>query len=337
MRADEETSGKTVVVTGAAGFIGSHLTDRLLADGYRVIGIDSFEDYYPRGMKEANLRRATAHPRFVLLERNLLDLGSDGLSELIDDSTCVYHLAAQAGVRASWGDSFRVYTDNNVLGTQIVLEAVRRVKRTLPLIIASSSSVYGSVEELPYREDGPCHPVSPYGVTKLAGEHLSDLYKRAFGTYTVNLRFFTVFGPRQRPDMAFHIFIRSLLEGRPLRVFGGGEQTRDFTYVDDIVRALLAAPSAPAGSVINVGGGERVSLNTVLALLQRIVGIGGALERLPQQEGDMRHTWADLGRAREFLGYDPQVRLEEGLRAEVEWLRGVLRDARSESVGKDPS
>jgi nucleoside-diphosphate-sugar epimerase len=313
-----------IVVTGAAGFVGSHLVDRLLGDGHDVLGIDSFEDYYPRALKEANLRDAAQQPGFRLLEANLLNLGSANLAELFYGAAAVYHLAAQAGVRRSWGDSFAVYTDNNVLGTQMVLEGVKTAAGSepdsIPLVYASSSSVYGAVAELPYREDGPCRPMSPYGVTKLAGEHLLQLYHGAYGLHTVSLRFFTVFGPRQRPDMAFNIFIRALLEGRPLDVFGGGEQTRDFTYVSDIIAALLAAPSAPGGSVINVGGGERVTLNHVLDALERLTGTQTLREHSPKQTGDMPHTWADLTRARRLLNYRPQVSLREGLAAEVRWL-----------------
>jgi len=317
------------VVTGAAGFIGSHLVERLLGEGNDVVGIDSFEDYYPRALKEANLEQALAHPRFRLLETNLLTLGGAGLAEQFAGAAAVYHLAAQAGVRASWGDSFRVYTDNNVLGTQMVLEGVKAAEAaadgpgSLPLVFASSSSVYGAVDRLPYSEGGPCRPVSPYGMTKLAGEQLIDLYRRAFAVHAVSLRFFTVFGPRQRPDMAFNIFIRALLEGRPLEVFGAGDQTRDFTYVSDIVAALLAAPQAPSGSVINLGGGERVTLNHVLDVLERLTGAPPRRAQRPEQTGDMRHTWADLTRARDLLGYRPQVALEEGLAAEIAWLRAL--------------
>lgn len=319
------------VVTGAAGFIGSYLVEALLAAGHSVTGVDSFEDYYPRSIKEANLERCLQQQGFRLVEADLLTLGIDGISSLVGDADCVYHLAAQAGVRASWGDSFAIYSQNNVLATQMVLEAVKRTPASSsgkPVVFASSSSVYGASEDLPYTEAGACRPMSPYGVTKLAGEHLCALYQRAFGVHTVSLRFFTVFGPRQRPDMAFHIFIRALLEGRPLEVYGGGDQTRDFTYVSDIVDALIAAPEAPAGSILNVGGGERVSLNTVITVLERLTGAQSTRHEQPPQTGDMPHTWADLSAAREVLGYSPRVRLEEGLGREIDWLRGVLAAGR---------
>ena len=261
--ADAPAAPRRALVTGAAGFIGSHLVDRLLADGYEVVGVDSFEDYYPRPFKEANLVAARASERFTLVEQSLLELGRDAtggataagasagdvegppaLDGLLAGVDCVFHLAAQAGVRASWGASFSIYTDNNVLATQFLLEACRRTD--VPKVVyASSSSVYGDTDRLPMREDAVCLPVSPYGVTKLAGEHLCRLYHKNHGVPAVALRFFTVYGPRQRPDMAFHRFLRAMTEGRELNVFGAGDQTRDFTFVDDIVDGDPARPARP--------------------------------------------------------------------------------------------
>ena len=316
----------TALVTGAAGFIGSHLVERLLGDGHEVVGIDSFEDYYSRDLKEANLAAAMVHPHFRLVERNILELGAtdgpDGRSELrrlVARSQHVFHLAAQAGVRASWGDSFRIYSDNNVLGTQLMLEACRDadVER---LVYASSSSVYGDTDELPMREDALCRPVSPYGVTKFAGEHLCRLYQRSFGVPTVALRFFTVYGPRQRPDMAFNKFIRAALAGRPIDVYGQGQQTRDFTFVDDIVAGILLARKGPPGSVINLGGGSRVTLLDALDVIESVTGRTLNVRTEAEQAGDVRHTWADLTTAREVLGYEPRVVLEVGLKAELAWV-----------------
>ena len=312
------------VVTGAAGFIGSTLAEGLLARGQRVVGIDAFTDFYSRALKEANVRRALGHPGFTLVESDLLELlpPSSELRGTLRGASCVYHLAAQAGVRDSWGGSFRRYTDDNVLATQAVLEAC--VAEGVPrLVYASSSSVYGDSPTMPLHEDGPCRPVSPYGVTKLAGEHLCGLYAKAHGIHTVALRFFTVFGPRQRPDMAFHKFMRALLDDAVIQVYGDGRQTRDFTFVDDIVMALLAAPEAPAGSVVNVGGGRRVSLAHAIDTLAKVAGVRPRVETHPSQAGDARDTWADLSRARALLDYAPSVGLEEGMAAQWSWLRGL--------------
>lgn len=319
--------GARALVTGAAGFIGSHLVDRLLADGLQVVGADSFEDYYPRLQKEANIASALRHPGYTFLEVNVLDAadddGSGSLRSIVSDCDYVFHLAAQAGVRASWGESFSVYTENNVRGTQVMLEACRDagVRR---FVYASSSSVYGDSPTLPLREDGVCLPVSPYGVTKLAGEHLAGLYWKAHAIPTVSLRFFTVYGPRQRPDMAFHIFLRALVDGEPLSVFGDGDQTRDFTYVSDIVDALVSACEAPPGSVVNVGGGSRVSLRHVVGMLEEVAGRSAQVRFRARQAGDVQDTWADLTRACALLHYEPKVTLAEGLAAEYAWLSSFM-------------
>ena len=318
------------VVTGAAGFIGSTLADRLLRDGHEVTGVDSFEDYYPRSMKEANLSPALADPRFTLIEGNLLDLGNQDpghgsapfIREAIARSDLVFHLAAQAGVRASWGRSFRTYAENNVLATQLLLEECKgtSVKR---LIYASSSSVYGDSPELPLREDGPTHPLSPYGVTKLAGEHLTALYLRNFDVPTVSLRFFTVYGPRQRPDMGFRRFMRAQLDGDEVTVLGDGEQTRDFTYIDDIVDGLVAAAHAEPGLVMNLGGGSRISLIDALRVLESATSLPVRKRMQASEAGDVRHTWADVSVARRELGFAPKMGLEEGLRREFAWLQAL--------------
>ena len=306
-----------VVVTGAAGFIGSHLAERLLADGHEVTGVDCFTDYYERGLKERNLEPLRAHRAFRLVEARLQDAD---LAPIVDGAAHVYHLAAQAGVRASWGREFSHYTEHNVLATQRLLEAALAHGRPR-LVYASSSSVYGDAPELPLREDGPCAPVSPYGVTKLAAEHLARLYHRNHGLPTVSLRFFTVYGPRQRPDMAFNRFLRAARDGGPVTVFGDGLQTRDFTFVDDIVSAVRAAGlSGRPGSVYNVGGGERIALNDVLRLVERVTGQPLHIERQESQKGDMRDTFADTRAAARDLGFRSTVALEEGLAREWQWL-----------------
>jgi nucleoside-diphosphate-sugar epimerase len=309
-----------VVVTGAAGFIGSHVADSLVRDGYEVVGIDCFTDYYPRRAKEENLRELRASPRFRLVEARLQDTD---LSPLLEGAEHVYHLAAQAGVRASWGREFAHYTEHNVLATQHLLEAAVAAGRPT-VVYASSSSVYGDAPGLPFREDGPCQPISPYGVTKLAAEHLAVLYHRNHGLPTVSLRFFTVYGPRQRPDMAFHRFLRAARDGEPITVFGDGLQTRDFTYVDDVVAAVRQAPlSGRRGCVYNVGGGVRVALNEVLRVVERVTARTLRIQRQEAQKGDMRDTFADTAAARRDLGFRSTVALAEGLAREWEWIRGA--------------
>jgi nucleoside-diphosphate-sugar epimerase len=307
------------VVTGAAGFIGSHLTESLLADGREVVGVDAFVDYYPREVKERNLARARDHRSFRLVEGSVQ--GMD-LAPVLDGASQVFHLAAQAGVRASWGRDFAVYTDNNVLATQRLLEAsvASRVPR---LVYASSSSVYGDAASLPLQEETACRPVSPYGVTKLAAEHLANLYHASMGVPVVSLRYFTVYGPRQRPDMAFHRFLEAARDGSPIRLFGDGRQTRDFTYIDDIVAATrAAADSGRPGGVYNVGGGERVALSDVIGRIERVTGRRLEVIREGAQKGDMRDTFADTSAARRDLGFRSTVALDDGLAREWEWIRG---------------
>jgi nucleoside-diphosphate-sugar epimerase len=309
-----------VVVTGAAGFIGSHLSETLLADGHDVVGIDAFVDYYPRPVKDRNLLTCRSHSSFRLVEGALQDLE---LREILDGAAQVFHLAAQAGVRTSWGRDFALYTDHNVLATQRLLEAA--VAAGVPRVVyASSSSVYGDTPRLPLHEDAPCHPVSPYGVTKLAAEHLGHLYLRNLGLPVVSLRYFTVYGPRQRPDMAFHKFLKAAREGTPVRLYGDGGQTRDFTFISDIVAATrAAADSGRPGCVYNVGGGERVAMNDVLRRIERVTGRTLEVIREEAQKGDMRDTFADTTAAQRDLGFRSTVSLDEGLSREWEWMRGL--------------
>ena len=309
------------LVTGVAGFIGSTLADRLVRDGVDVVGIDCFTDYYPRDVKERNLKSLLASPRFRLVEARLQDAD---LPRLLADRTHVFHLAAQAGVRKSWGRDFAVYTENNIAATQTLLEACVNapIER---LVYASSSSVYGDNVTLPVREDALPQPVSPYGVTKLAAEQLCYLYHANYGVPAVSLRYFTVYGPRQRPDMGFHKFLRAVERNEPITVFGDGEQTRDFTFVADAVGATIAAGTRGVpGRVYNIGGGSRVSVNQVLEIIGRVAGKSPIAAAAPAQKGDVRHTYADTSLARADLQFAPKVGLEEGLAAEHRWLVDTL-------------
>jgi nucleoside-diphosphate-sugar epimerase len=309
------------LVTGAAGFIGSTLSERLLADGADVVGIDCFTDYYPRVLKERNLQGLRDHRRFRFVEASLLEAD---LAGLLADCTHVFHLAAQAGVRKSWGRDFHVYTVNNVEATQLLLEAA--VPHTLErFVYASSSSVYGDAAAIPMREDALPQPVSPYGVTKLAAEQLCHLYFVNFGIPTVALRYFTVYGPRQRPDMAFHKLLRAAILGEPFHLFGDGRQTRDFTFVGDAVEATTAAGvRGLPGRVYNIGGGSCISMHEVLALVERVSGRPLTVRTDAAQKGDMRHTYADTTLARQDLGFAPRAALDAGLDAEYRWLEDVL-------------
>ena len=309
------------LVTGAAGFIGSHLCEYLIEKGFQVVGIDNFMDYYPRSIKEANIADLRRNKNFKFVEANLFEVD---LVKLMDGIDVVFHQSAQAGVRASWGKTFKIYCDNNILATQMLLEACREspVKK---FVYASSSSVYGETKDLPMRESSlPC-PVSPYGVSKLAAEHLCFLYYKNFGIPTISLRYFTVYGARQRPDMAFHRFLRWALENQTLKVYGDGEQSRDFTHVDDIVEAnWLAFEKALPGEVFNIGGGSRITLNGVIEIIMEITGRELEVDYEGKQKGDVRHTMADMAKAKEKLGYKPKVLIQDGLKTEYDWIRGLV-------------
>ena len=309
------------LVTGVAGFIGSTLAERLLADRAEVVGIDCFTDYYPRAIKERNLAPLLQHPKFTFVDARLQDAD---LASLLADRTHAFHLAAQAGVRKSWGRDFAVYTVNNIEATQVLLEACVRA-RLDRLVYASSSSVYGDDVRLPMSEEARPQPVSPYGVTKLAAEQLCYLYYANHGVPAVSLRYFTVYGPRQRPDMGFHRFLRATLRDEPITLYGDGEQTRDFTFVADAVSATVAAAGRGIpGRVYNIGGGSRVSMNEVVEMIARVAGRRPRITSDPAQKGDMRHTYADTSLARKDLGFVPNVPLDEGLAAEYRWLAETL-------------
>ena len=304
-----------VVVTGAAGFIGSHLAESCLADGHEVIGIDALTDYYDPAIKQRNLVNLATHEGFTFVAD---DLVTADLTELTASADLLFHLAGQPGVRASWRDGFSAYTDRNILATQRVLEActqngVRRV------VYASSSSVYGNAKSFPTSETDLPRPFSPYGVSKLAGEHLCNLDADNFGLHVTSVRYFTVYGPRQRPDMATHRLIRAALDGRAFPLFGDGKQRRDFTFVLDAVSATQLAGSADVvpGSVFNVGGGSDTSVLELFEIVEDVTGRELVIEQLPAEPGDAHRTGADTTRARELLGWLPRTGLREGIAAQA--------------------
>lgn len=306
-----------ILVTGAAGFIGSQLSRALIQNGASVIGVDSFSDFYPRWMKEKNIRSLLKHPKFEFLPEDIIKLD---LKRVVEGVEAIFHLAAQPGVRTSWGKEFSVYTKNNIDVTQKILETVKNIS-VKKFVYASSSSVYGLSPHLPMTETQTLHPYSPYGVTKLAAEHLCFLYHKNYGIPCVSLRFFTVFGPGQRPDMAFHRFFKAVGEGKDIKIYGDGEQTRDFTYIDDIVRANISSlTNGKAGETYNIGGGVRIKLIDAIPILEKVCQKKIKIKCGEGQKGDVRHTFANIEKAKRDLNYIPQVSLEDGLREEWNWL-----------------
>lgn len=308
------------LVTGAAGFIGSHLCEALLAAGHEVVGVDAFIPYYPRAIKEENLKTSLGHPRFHFHE---LDLRTADLAPIVRDCEVIFHEAAMAGLMKSWSD-FDLYATCNIMATQRLLEAARHAQ-VRHFIHISTSSVYGK-DAVQAREDRPLTPFSPYGVTKVAAENLCRAYHENFDVPTTILRYFSVYGPRQRPDMAYHILIRALLKGETFVVYGDGSQTRSNTYVADCVRATIAAferRDRVIGEVINIGGGEVVSLQDVIRMAQDLTGRRAIIRSAPPRPGDQKHTAADISKARALLNFDPATPVLEGLRVQVEWERGL--------------
>jgi nucleoside-diphosphate-sugar epimerase len=305
------------LVTGAAGFIGSNLCEGLLAKGHDVVGLDAFIPYYDRAVKEANLSVARAHERFTFHE---LDLREADLAPVVEGCDAIFHEAAMPGLMRSWSD-LELYATCNLLGTERLLNAARDAEVS-HFIHVSTSSIYG--KEATGDEDTPPHPFSPYGVTKLAAEHLCHAYEVNFGVPVTVLRYFSVYGPRQRPDMAYNILIRNLAEGECFTMFGDGEQTRSNTYVGDCVAATILAfehQSATVGETINIGGGEIVSLNEVIRMLEALTGKKAQITRKDPRPGDQKHTAANIDKARRLLGYNPTTRVIDGLRTQVEWQR----------------
>ncbi|MBM7704381.1 NAD-dependent epimerase/dehydratase family protein [Metabacillus iocasae] len=302
-----------ILVTGAAGFIGSHLCERLLKEGHRVVGVDTFIGPTPLSLKRENIKSLLTHSHFQLIENHLMNLD---LQELLSKIDVVYHLAAIPGVRASWGTDFDPYVTNNILATQRLLEACKDTS-IKQLIYASTSSAYGEMDGK-VSEDKTPQPLSPYGITKLAGEHLCHVYSKYYGVPTTILRFFTVFGPRQRPDMAFHRFIKQILLDEPISVFGDGTQTRDFTYISDCIDGVTAVLNnkKAIGETINIGGKERASVLEVIEILEKIAGKKAKIHYSPTVIGEPKHTWADISKASQLLAYTPAVSLTDGLQNE---------------------
>lgn len=306
------------LVSGCAGFIGSHLCEYILNKGYKIIGIDSFSDFYPRNYKEKNIEGLLRNPSFEFIGKDMLELELEEILEKVDG---IFHLAAQPGVRTSWGKNFDYYIKDNIVLTQRILEALKNFKGKR-LVFASSSSVYGDSVHLPFKEDGPVSPISPYGVTKLACENLCLLYHKNFSIDTVILRYFTVYGPRQRPDMAFHRFFLAILREKEVEIFGDGSQRRDFTYIDDIVHATFSAfEKGVSGEIYNLGGGESISLLDLLEIMEEVTKRKFQILFKEKEKGDAPHTWADYSKAKKDLNFTPQVRLKEGLSNQWEWIK----------------
>jgi nucleoside-diphosphate-sugar epimerase len=303
------------LVTGAAGFIGSHLCERLLAQGHQVIGLDAFIPYYPRPIKETNLQPALTHPAFVFRE---LDLRRDVLQDAVTGVDVVFHLAAMAGLTRSWTE-FDQYEECNLRATQRLLEAVRGDKKLQRFVYASTSSVYGRFSS--GDETMPTRPISPYGVTKLAAENLCRAYAEEHGLPLVALRYFSVYGPRQRPDMGYWKFIQGVLTDQPLIVFGDGQQVRGNTYVDDCVAATILATQCPPGEIYNIGGGEAANVWDILHRLERLTGKKAITRTEVSRAGDQRYTFADTGKLQRHTGWQPQVSLDDGLKQQIEWQK----------------
>jgi UDP-glucuronate 4-epimerase len=308
------------LVTGVAGFVGSHLAQALLARGDTVLGVDCFTPYYDRAQKEDNLAAARAHAKFEFVDA---DLRSVAIEPLLDRVDAVFHQAAQAGVRLSWSDGFGDYVGHNVIATQRLLEAVVAAQPGARVVYASSSSVYGNQPRYPTREDDLPKPFSPYGVTKLAAEHLCGLYAENWGVATVSLRYFTVFGPGQRPDMSIHRLCEAAIHGLAFPRYGDGSQIREFTFVDDIVRGnLLGADRDVApGSYCNLAGGSEITLSELIALVGELAGAPVKVDRQPRQAGDAFRNGGSIRRAGELLGWEPEVSLRDGVSAQLAWHR----------------
>lgn len=312
-----------VLITGCAGFIGSHLSESVLERGYDVIGIDSFTDYYAKEIKEKNIKNLLRQKSFKLKKTDILE---PDLKQILSDTDYVFHLAAQPGVRFSWGGNFENYTRNNIEATQKLLEACinSNIKK---FVFASSSSIYGDTLDIPMSENSLARPISPYGVTKLAAENLCYLYWKNYKIPIVCLRYFTVYGPRQRPDMAIAKFTRKIFNNEEIEIYGDGKQTRDFTYVSDAAEVTInAAESRFLGEVFNIGGGSRISVNELINILEKEIGKKAKIKYVERQCGDMENTLADISKAKKLLNYSPKVNIKVGIKKYIEWFKGCINE-----------
>lgn len=301
------------LVTGCAGFIGSHISEKLLRKGYEVIGIDCFTEYYSKKIKEKNISNILGHKNFEFIERNLLSIDE------YPSVDYVFHQAAQAGVRASWGQNFDTYIQNNIKVTQKLLEYYKHTNIN-KFIHASSSSVYGNIEDLPLKENSYTSPYSPYGVTKLAAENLCTLYYNNYNMPTISLRYFTVYGPRQRPDMGIFKFVSKILDNDEITIYGDGLQTRDFTYIDDVVKAnMVAAESNIVGEVFNIGGGSTINVQDLIKILEDNTGQKAIISYTEKQKGDVKDTWASTNKVNNILNWDAKVNIKQGTKKFIDW------------------
>ena len=313
---------ETVAVTGVAGFIGSHIAEKLLQNNFKVIGIDSFTPYYPKKIKKNNLKQCLKNKNFSFINKDLIETN---LLPLFQKSQHLFHLAAQPGVRSSWGTQFETYVKENILVTQQILEYARIAKSFKTIVMASSSSVYGEQEGKMNEENTFTKPISPYGVTKLAAENICRIYAENYNLPITSLRYFTVYGPRQRPEMAFMQFIKAALTDREIAVYGDGSQTRDFTYIDDIVDASISCiESNLSQEILNIGGGFVVSINDILKLLIDISQTELKISYTPKQKGDVIHTEADISKAVRLIDYKPKTKIKDGLIQEFTYVKNTL-------------
>ncbi len=305
-------------MTGVAGFIGSSLAEKLLKENFKVVGIDCFTDYYSKNIKKKNLTNCLKNEHFTFIQKNILELD---LEPIIKNSQFLFHQAAQPGVRASWGKQFKIYVKDNIMTTQKILESAKKEKNLEKIVLASSSSVYGNQEGKMIEESTLTKPVSPYGATKLAAENLGNLYAENFDLPVISLRYFTVYGPRQRPDMAFSKFIRSNISNKEIEVFGDGNQIRDFTYISDIVEAnILSMNSSSKSGIFNIGGGSIHSVNQILEMIKNITGNENIIKFKPKQNGDVFKTESDIEKARKNLNYSPKINIKKGLENQFQWI-----------------